>query len=411
MKYLSGLYVPVLFLLISCGSQRPAAPIQQLINPKPIQPEVIMLYDYYTQNDSVYFFARFEDARQVLDMAQASLRLEYTLRAGASDKSPVVARDTLQIGEQGLEADPSLYFNFSIDKSYLSEPNTLQLRLWQKISSQERMAALYTIVLRPEMQHKDFLLLNVATGKPLVRRYANASEPLLLQQFGEPRAISMQQFEETFTPALVPMSMRQIPPPRTIKVLRTLNFMNGDTIRLNEQGLYMIEPGATFKGGLLVKENEYPLLTTAKELIEPLIYITTAKERAELMKAADPKAAVDNFWLKVAGDKNIARSLIKAYYGRVEGANRLFTSHKAGWTTDRGMIYIVYGQPDNITLTADSETWLYRHTELTPPVKFVFNKKQNNFTENHYELIRRPEYEESWYSTVAKWRAGITDSM
>jgi GWxTD domain-containing protein len=185
----------------------------------------------------------------------------------------------------------------------------------------------------------------------------------------------------------------------------------GDTIKFEREGLYLFEPSSAFSKSILAQNWAYPQISMAQELIQPLIYLTTSSERELLFKAPDPKEAVDNFWLKVAGDKATARELIRSYYGRVEKANKLFTSYKAGWSTDRGMIYIIFGRPSIMSQTGNTETWIYRKSETSPYVKFVFNKKENNFTENHYELIRRREYEESWYSTVAKWRAGITDNM
>lgn len=124
------------------------------------------------------------------------------------------------------------------------------------------------------------------------------------------------------------------------------------------------------------------------------------------MNTKDTKAAIDRFWLQLAGSKAAARDLIRIFYRRVELANRLYSSHKAGWATDRGMVYIVFGQPSSVNEVGNTITWIYRDSEVAPYIRFVFNKKENNFTENHYELARRREYAESWYSTVAKWRAG-----
>jgi hypothetical protein len=64
-----------------------------------------------------------------------------------------------------------------------------------------------------------------------------------------------------------------------------------------------------------------------------------------------------------------------------------------------------------VSRVGNTEAWIYRESASTPYIKFVFNKKENNFTNNYYELIRRREYEENWYSTVSKWRAGITENM
>ncbi|UOQ72318.1 GWxTD domain-containing protein [Hymenobacter cellulosilyticus] len=116
---------------------------------------------------------------------------------------------------------------------------------------------------------------------------------------------------------------------------------------MRQTGLYALRvAGTPLPVGLLVTDEDFPELNTADELIQPLIYLTTSAERRALLDAQVPKRAVDEFWLKVAGgNQTQARQLIRTYYGRVAAANQLFTAHKAGWMTDRGMLYIVLGAP------------------------------------------------------------------
>ncbi len=367
-----------------------------------------MQYDYYTVNDSIHFFMRFEDNRQVLDIAQTASRLNFAIRQGVSERETAIVSDTLRAISNPADPDGA-HFRITFPSSLAAEPNVLHLRLWQRFSGLERLGTLHTIPLRREMGQKAYMVLKAETGMPLFRSYINTAERLVVQHYREPQALKLQRYDATFPPALPPMASGQEQVPRTLAITQTLDFMTGDTIALDEQGLYLAELAEGAKTGLLVRSDKYPFVTTAEELIQPLLYMTTSTERKLLYSAQDPKAAVDEFWLKVAGDKNVARDLIRIFYGRVEAANRLFTSHKQGWATDRGMVYIVYGQPDIISLSGNTLTWLYQETASSPYVKFVFNKKQNTFTENHYELVRRREYEESWFSTVAKWRAGATD--
>jgi hypothetical protein len=92
----------------------------------------------------------------------------------------------------------------------------------------------------------------------------------------------------------------------------------------------------------------------------------------------------------------------------VKRANQFFSSHKAGWLTDRGMIYIIFGEPDVVNRRQQGEEWVYQRPKTSGrDIKFIFNKKPNTFTQNHYEVDRRLEYEFMWYSTVEKWRKGI----
>lgn len=59
------------------------------------------------------------------------------------------------------------------------------------------------------------------------------------------------------------------------------------------------------------------------------------------------------------------RLLMKEYFNRVAYANEHFSSFFAGWQSDRGMVYILFGPPDNVerrpfnTDTKPYEIWLY----------------------------------------------------
>ena len=48
-------------------------------------------------------------------------------------------------------------------------------------------------------------------------------------------------------------------------------------------------------------------------------------------------------------DKSLerAKELIKNYYGRLQHANLFFTSYLEGWKTDRGMIFMIFGERTN----------------------------------------------------------------
>ncbi|MBC5993068.1 GWxTD domain-containing protein [Pontibacter sp. SD6] len=274
------------------------------------------------------------------------------------------------------------------------------------------MAVRFRVPLKAQMLDKNYLLVKASDDKPITKEYANTSEKLFIKQYGtQNNPVNIHYYNTEFSPALPPMSTRQEPMALPMNAADTLHYSTGDTIKFNKEGLYVLEPSSAFAKSLLVQKGAYPQITMAQELLQPLIYITTSTEREALFRTSNPKEAVDNFWLKVAGDKATARELIRTYYSRVERANKLFTCHKPGWTSDRGMIYIVFGKPSTMSQTGNTETWIYREAEASPYIKFVFNKKGDNFTENHYELVRHRDYEESWYSTVAKWRAGITDNL
>ena len=69
-----------------------------------------------------------------------------------------------------------------------------------------------------------------------------------------------------------------------------------------------------------------------------------------------------------------ARELIRIYYNRVFFSNYYFTSSKEGWKTDRGMIYVVYGQPHALYKSTNQEKWIYYNKSKSYTITFIFNK-------------------------------------
>ncbi|MFD2516166.1 GWxTD domain-containing protein [Pontibacter locisalis] len=370
-----------------------------------------MKHAFYVAQDSLHFLLKFEDGHEVLDMLRSATSLEYFVKTGYQDRDQVLTSDSLmKPGRRLTDVEGQLYMSFSIPANYVQEPNVLHLRLWYALVGQKRVAERFTIPLDPNMLNKNYLLVQAGSSQPLLDNYISTSEKLVVQVYNDTaRQVEVQYFDTSFSPALPPMSSKQEELERNLSLTNTSSYTAGDTITFDKEGFYLFEPESEFSKGVLVKKWAYPQVTMADELLKPLIYITTSSEREALFNASNVKEAVDNFWLNVGESKGAARELIRSFYGRVETANKLFTSYKPGWATDRGMIYIIYGKPTSISHVGKTETWLYRESEVSPYVKFVFNKKENNFTENHYELVRLREYEDNWYSTVAKWRAGITE--
>ena len=115
---------------------------------------------------------------------------------------------------------------------------------------------------------------------------------------------------------------------------------------------------------------------------------------------------VDQFWLNKAHSNERARTLIRNYYSRVQLANELFTSHKEGWKTDRGLISIIFGSPSFIRYNKNNEIWIYGNDHNSNTIKFTFEKIKNIFSNNDYILKRNYAYKTPWYIAVETWRNG-----
>lgn len=174
------------------------------------------------------------------------------------------------------------------------------------------------------------------------------------------------------------------------------------------EGLYYIQPDTAQSEGLYLMNfgHHYPRIKTPAAMLEPLEYITTTTEYRKLKSESNTKLAIDNYWLKLGGNPDVSRELIRVYYTRVYYANYYFTSFKEGWKTDRGMIYIIFGQPNYITKNAISETWLYYNTQEGQSIEFVFTKATSAYTGNHYVLERSEYFNSFWRQAVDTWRSG-----
>ncbi len=187
-----------------------------------------------------------------------------------------------------------------------------------------------------------------------------------------------------------------------------INLAGGNEFNFREPGIYHIQSDTNILQGLTLYRfsDDYPRQTRADELVEPLRYLTTGSEYNRIMNSSDKKSAIDDFWLDIAGNKTKGRELIRIFYSRVEQANRLFTSYHEGWKTDRGLIYIIFGEPDVVYRGARTEDWNYSSTFERGPVNFTFEKINNPFTDQDYELQRSPSFQEIWFMAVDEWRQG-----
>ncbi|AWM33413.1 GWxTD domain-containing protein [Hymenobacter nivis] len=256
-----------------------------------------------------------------------------------------------------------------------------------------------------------------SAGLPLLRGYVRAGETFRVDNYGLIQPLRLRRYAVPPTPALPPMTnpATVVGPPSTLPLLDSAAARTGQLLRCDDPSLLALRVGGL--GGqaprtlaLLVVNGDYPNLRTAKQLVEPLRYLTSTAEHQRLAAAADPKRAVDGFWLNAAHDNQpLGKTMIRNYYGRVAAANRLFAAHKAGFLTDRGLLYVVLGAPQGVRRLASSEEqWSYANVGNAGPLTFSFRPRPSTFAPDNYELVRRPEYEKPWFGAVEQWRNAQT---
>src|SRR5205085_9004136 len=112
-----------------------------------------------------------------------------------------------------------------------------------------------------------------------------------------------------------------------------------------------------------------------------------------LVLAGKDKVKFDKVILDITRDKDRAKNVIRKYFRRVELANSLFSSFKEGWKTDRGLTYVIFGPPDEVTRTGNTEIWSYKSVKS----KFVFNRSASIYDPDNFILQRDKRLMETWY--------------
>ncbi len=129
------------------------------------------------------------------------------------------------------------------------------------------------------------------------------------------------------------------------------------------------------------------LISNLDEALQQMRYILDSKERREIKKVSTKK--IEELFKKLWKRRDptpdtVVNELMNEYYKRVAYANIHFDSFIDGWETDMGMIYIIFGPPDEIDRfmvqqrQEPYETWHYYRIQES----FIF--VGDNF--GHYRL-------------------------
>ena len=220
--------------------------------------------------------------------------------------------------------------------------------------------------------------------------------------------------------ALLYSNDRPAPPP-FINKSASLNLASPDSIieiKFSDNGMAKLAMGKRYTYILSGEEFNpknhtylsrfpelHPYFNSYTELIAPLKFITSRDEFNEMMNAKNQQKSFERFWIKIAGSKDQAQYLIREFYKRVKYANKHFTSYKPGWQTDRGLLYMVYGEPEYIDNNTNEIKWTYGGKFENVGTTFIFYKSLNEL-EGDYELVRNSLFKSQWYVAMETWRSG-----
>lgn len=252
--------------------------------------------------------------------------------------------------------------------------------------------------LAPNYPSNGYLLSN---GMAIQVPYANAGKTLEISDIAETSIVSY--YDDDFPAAVPPFSEGMSRVARSMIADSIFTIHANTPFAFTQRGLYLVQKDTSSTEGFAFRiEDDYPRLSRIETLGDPLIYICTKQEYARLKEGKGDKKAFDRTILGITGNAQRAKEFMRNYYKRVEWANAYFTSYKEGWKTDRGMIYILFGLPDELYRFADREVWTYKNQFLNATFEFV--RSQTLFDPDNFVLIRDKKYQDTWYEKIDLWR-------
>jgi len=242
---------------------------------------------------------------------------------------------------------------------------------------------------------------------PFDQNFLNVEESLL---FKSEQGVNLYRYyyPREFPLPLPPMETSTPEIPRETEVVDEGSFLVNVPVPFEKSGYYYIQADTSSSTGLMIKtaSQTFPRVATWEEMIQMVTYISTRKEHETLLAAENKKTALDEYWIRMTRDEETAKELIKEYFRQVEFANILFTDFKEGWATDRGMIYIIMGPPQEVYFDRDKETWVYQAQDSNSKITFTFARIKNILTPNYYTLNRSRAYQPIWFKNITAWRNG-----
>ena len=257
-----------------------------------------------------------------------------------------------------------------------------------------------------------YLSLKAKNHKPLFSDYFRLSDSLIIIHKNTlSEKIQIKHFKNKFKEAEKPYITQELNSLHLKADTSWTKKVSQGKILFNvkRRGIYLIKADTLKHKGILKVNfsNTYPLITKSVELVKATKYLLPDEEYQKMLQSDNKKLSIDNFWLQAAKNKERAREILKIWYNRSTFANYYFTSYKEGWKTDRGMIYMMFGPPDDIKNFDDAEKWIYINSKEDKKLEFIFVIPEEAISHNDFILLRDAKYITSWNRAVKSWHRGI----
>jgi GWxTD domain-containing protein len=334
----------------------------------------------------------------------------YSLYPDYANKQSVLSSGTVAVTSENLSEDGGLFtiwFDIPKPKDLFTAVALIDIR---DLKTNNKIVNDCLLRFQSGKLGDYFMFFDKAGKKPLAKNFLSVEDTVILRSLdNRSQTFKTYRYKYEFEAAISPMSTTPRNASKSLYVDSAFAITSNTPVVLPNEALYYFsrDSAEVYGIGMVVTDKRFPKVTRPEKLVRPLIYMSTNAETNDLYNSKEPKRTLDNYWLNITqGNQVTAKRTIRAFYQRVEQANRLFTTYKDGWKTDKGMVFIIMGDPAKISRTKDKEIWTYNRASQYSELNFTFTKRSNQFADDHYELQRYAEYQSIWFPTVEQWRNG-----
>ena len=339
------------------------------------------------------------------DLSFNAFNFSYAL-VDAYDKE-ITDDDIFVLSENDLSMETDRHWVFEKEVS-IANDDDIKICLLTALDTRQGDEYFYHIDLKgPYVYDQPKVGAFYANGIAFDQNYINQNESLLFDSFDGP-SIHAFYYPASFSIPYPPMETRAADVPRELEVINQGDFFENSAKSLKQEGYYYFQTDTSNLSGLMIKtaHSAFPKVKDWDEMVDIVTYISTRKEHEALLKAEDKKQALDEYWIRMTRNPDTAKEVIREYFRQIEFANILFTDFKVGWKTDRGMVYIVMGPPNEVNFFEDREVWTYNGDGQTSKIKFTFARVKNVLVPHYYTLNRSRAYQPVWFKNISEWRNG-----
>ena len=398
-------------LMSGCAVTGPNSKQVVAIDNKVALQKIISKSRFLDNGSSVRVYLSADANRNVsLNEAMKDFSISYSLYPDYTNKQQLLSSGTIALNSENLSSDDELFtvwFDIPKPKDLFTAVAQITIK---DLKTNNNTTNDCLLRFQSGKVGDYFMFFDKTGSKPLAKNYFSVEDTVILKSLdNRSQTFKAFRYKYEFEAAISPMSTTPRTASKSLYVDSSFVVASNTPLVLLSEALYYFSKDTTevYGIGMVVADKRFPKVTRPEKLVRPLIYMSTNAETNDLYNSKEPKRTLDNYWLNITqGNQVTAKRTIKAFYQRVEKANRLFTTYKDGWKTDKGMVFIIMGDPAKITRTKDKEIWTYNRASQYSELNFTFTKRSNQFADDHYELQRYAEYQSIWFPTVEQWRNG-----